>query len=226
MNFIPPVLANLTPISVAVRLFLAAILGGCIGYERGKHGRAAGFRTHIILCVGSSLAALIGIYSVDTMGLGGDPMRIAAQVISGIGFLGAGAIILKNHVTVTGLTTAAGMWTTATIGIATGAGFYIGAVIATVLLFSATTFFTMFEKSRKSTVYLYMEIDSAHELNAIVDTIRNMCKDVSDIQIQSPKSNISGSVAILVVLDRLHGDKEALIHQINSIDHVLFVLAQ
>lgn len=219
-------LINLTSVSAAVRLLLAAVLGGCIGYERGKHGRAAGFRTHIILCVGSCLAALIGIYSHSSLELGGDAMRIAAQVISGIGFLGAGAIILKNKVTVTGLTTAAGMWTTAIIGIATGAGFYLAAIIATIILFSATTFFTMFEKSRKSTVYLYMEIDSAREVTSIIKEIHALCEDVSDIQIQEAKSKLSGAIALLVVLDKLDGEKSELLERFESIDHVLFVMAQ
>ena len=95
--------------TVAARLLLATFLGGVIGFERGKHGRAAGFRTHIILCAGSALTALIGIYCYTVLGFNSDPMRTAGQVVSGIGFLGAGAIILKNETTITGLTTAAGM---------------------------------------------------------------------------------------------------------------------
>lgn len=208
-----------------LRLFLAAILGGVIGYERGKHGRAAGFRTHIILCVGSALTALVGL-SIFDITKAGDPLRIAAQVISGIGFLGAGAIILKNKVTITGLTTAAGMWTTAVIGIAAGAGFYVGAITATVLLYSATTFFTMFEKSRKAIVNFYVEIEDARRLNAVVDGIRDLKEDIIDIQIQESKANIRDSVALLVTIDNRKKTADEIKREILALENVIFVLAQ
>lgn len=208
-----------------IRLLLAALLGGVIGYERGKHGRAAGFRTHIILCVGSALTALVGVYIYGIL-QAGDPMRIAAQVISGIGFLGAGAIILKNKVTITGLTTAAGMWTTAVIGIAAGAGFYVGAVLATIILYSATTFFTMFEKSRKAIVNFYVEIEDARNLNDVVDGIRAVTDDIIDIQIQESKANIKDSVALLVTIDNAKKNSEAIKNKIREINSVIFVLAQ
>ena len=99
-------------ISVAVRLVLAVAFGGMIGYERERHGRAAGLRTHILVCLGSALTSMMSIYVSQIMGTGGDVLRIPAQVISGIGFLGAGMIILKNNNVITGLTTAAGVWTT------------------------------------------------------------------------------------------------------------------
>ena len=105
-------------ISVVVRIFLAMILGGCIGLEREKSKRPAGFRTHILVCVGSCMTALIGLFVFYEMGDVSDPLRISAQVISGIGFLGVGTILVKEHDHITGLTTAAGLWTTAAIGIA------------------------------------------------------------------------------------------------------------
>ena len=92
-------------ISVIVRVFLAMLLGGCIGLEREKSKRPAGFRTHILVCVASCMTALIGLYVVYEMGANSDPVRIAAQVISGIGFLGVGTILVKEHDHITGLTT-------------------------------------------------------------------------------------------------------------------------
>jgi len=209
-----------------IRILLAAVLGGIIGYERGRHGRAAGFRTHIILCVGSCLSALVGIHCAEALSLDVDPLRIAAQVVSGIGFLGAGAIILKNKVTITGLTTAAGMWTTAVIGIAAGSGFYVGAILATILLYSATTFFTMFEKSRKAIINFYVEIEDARHLNDVVDGIKALNEDVIDIQIQESKANIKDSVALLVTIDNSKKSAEILKDEIRKIDSVIFVLAQ
>ncbi len=94
--------------SAGFRVLLALLLGGLIGLERGRHGRAAGLRTHILVCVGAAVAALVGLYSCQVLSLGGDAMRIGAQVISGIGFLGVGTILVRNRDKVTGLTTAAG----------------------------------------------------------------------------------------------------------------------
>ena len=135
MTVISETLKGLNVWSTVFRIFLAVLLGGLIGLERGHHGRAAGLRTHILVCMGSATAALIGVYSVSILELGGDPMRVAAQVVSGIGFLGVGTIMIRNGEHVTGLTTAAGLWATASIGLAVGIGFYIAAFVAFLFVF-------------------------------------------------------------------------------------------
>ena len=116
-------------VTVLIRLVLAMIIGGTIGVERNKQGRAAGMRTHILVCLGAALAAMIGVYVSKVMNIDNDPLRVGAQVISGIGFLGVGTILIKGRFQITGLTTAAGLWTAAAIGLALGVGFYEGAVI-------------------------------------------------------------------------------------------------
>jgi putative Mg2+ transporter-C (MgtC) family protein len=125
------------PIFIAVRLLLALLLGGLIGLERERSNHAAGFRTHILVCIGSTLVMLLSMYGfsefVGENNVNMDPARLAAQVISGIGFLGAG-VILRNGLSITGLTTAASLWVVAAIGLAIGAGFYLAAVICTVLV--------------------------------------------------------------------------------------------
>lgn len=122
---------------VAIRLVLAMVLGGLIGLERESHGRPAGFRTHILVCVGSSLIMLVSAYAFldfETGRPGGyDPGRIAAQVVSGIGFLGAGTI-MREGANIRGLTTAASLWTVAGIGLTVGAGFYFAALVATIIV--------------------------------------------------------------------------------------------
>ena len=119
---------------VILRLVLAVLLSGLVGLEREVKGRAAGLRTHMLVCVGSCLMTLTGIYLMDYYPkVAIDPTRIAAQVISGIGFLGAGTIIQFRD-SVRGLTTAASVWTAAGIGLAVGSGFYVGAVAATGLV--------------------------------------------------------------------------------------------
>lgn len=120
---------------VVVRLLLAVLFSGMIGMEREVSGRAAGFRTHILVCVGSALMMLTGLHlSEQYRGIAQiDPGRIAAQVVSGIGFLGAGTIIQIRD-SVRGLTTAASLWAAAGIGLAVGSGFYVGAVAATAIV--------------------------------------------------------------------------------------------
>ncbi len=123
--------------TVFFRLLLALILGGAIGIEREIRGQPAGFRTHAILSVGSALISIISVLAALNFGVAGkaaaDPMRIAAQIVSGIGFLGAGAI-LRIGASVKGLTTAASLWATAGVGMACGMGIYSGAFIATGLI--------------------------------------------------------------------------------------------
>nr|WP_205665696.1 MgtC/SapB family protein [Anoxybacter fermentans] len=130
---------------IFIRLIIAALLGGLIGWERELHDRPAGFRTHILVSIGSALIMIVSIgmyYSFEISGA--DPGRIAAQVVSGIGFLGAGTII-REGVNVKGLTTAASLWTAAGIGLAAGAGFYFSAFITTGLVFIVLMFLTKIE---------------------------------------------------------------------------------
>lgn len=135
-------------IQIVIRLVLAFVLGGLIGLEREVHGRAAGLRTHILVCLGSSLIMLTSMHlfhlyrGVATV----DPARIAAGVITGIGFLGAGTII-RSKVSVSGLTTAASLWAVAGIGLAIGSGFYLGAYVTAVMVLFTLFVLTKLEKA-------------------------------------------------------------------------------
>ncbi|HBN54612.1 MAG TPA: hypothetical protein DD456_11490, partial [Stenotrophomonas sp.] len=126
---------------LGLRLLLAAVLGAVIGINRGRLEWAAGLRTHMLVCVGSALAIIVSAFGfADVLGKPNvvlDPSRIAAQVVSGVGFLGAGTILfLQREQVIRGLTTAAGLWAVASVGLAAGAGLYAGAIIATVLLWA------------------------------------------------------------------------------------------
>lgn len=121
---------------IALRLFLAVVLGGVIGFERESHNRPAGFRTHILVCAGSALIMMVSAYGfTGQIGEGyiSDPGRIAAGVVTGIGFLGAGTI-LQQRGSIRGLTTAATIWVVSGVGLAAGVGFYLGAVLTTVFV--------------------------------------------------------------------------------------------
>ena len=164
-----------TVAEIFTKAVLAVLIGGLIGSERARHGRAAGMRTHILVCLGAALTSMISIHVAAVTGTG-DVLRIPAQVISGIGFLGAGMIILKNNNVITGLTTAAGVWTTSIIGIALGYGFYSGAIICAALFLIAIILFSKLERRKKSTEVIYIEIDNMYRANDICKKIKEMIK--------------------------------------------------
>jgi len=123
---------------VLLRLFLAIIMGGAVGIDRQRYEWAAGLRTHMLVCLGSALMMIVSAYGfadiLTTEHVSFDPSRVAAQVVSGIGFLGAGTILFLKHEVVKGLTTAAGLWTVAGIGLAVGGGLYLAAAFTTILV--------------------------------------------------------------------------------------------
>ena len=133
---------------IIIRLILSAFLGGVVGLERERHNQPAGFRTHMILCLGASLITLVSIYMAESFGSSrnSDPTRIAAQVVTGVGFLGAGAI-LRFGGSIKGLTTAASLWTTAGIGLGIGAGFFYGSLLATLIIIVALAVLDKVEKT-------------------------------------------------------------------------------
>ncbi len=136
----------LTDSQIVWRLLLAAVLSGLVGFEREIHGRAAGFRTHILVCVGAALITMVSMYMAEIyQGIAqADPGRIAAQIVTGVGFLGAGTI-LRFRASVRGLTTAASLWTVAGVGLATGCGFFAGAMFTTALVLVSLLFFSYLE---------------------------------------------------------------------------------
>jgi putative Mg2+ transporter-C (MgtC) family protein len=149
---------------VVIRIVLAVVLGGLIGLERGVRSHPAGFRTHILVCVGACLAMLTNQFVFEGIGAEAvDPTRIGAQVISGIGFLGVGTIFMAGRNSVRGLTTAAGLWASGAIGLAAGTGFYAGAIIAAVIVLVVLGVFPMFETymyKRARGLRLQVEFDS------------------------------------------------------------------
>lgn len=204
MNFLLAVYVpsfSFTDLGVAAfRVFLALIVGGIIGMERGRQGRAAGMRTHILVCLGATLTSMTGMYAYEVLGVGNDPLRIAAQVISGIGFLGVGTILIKGRFQITGLTTAAGIWCAATIGIALGIGFYEGALVTFLASVTAVTIMHSLEYkiTRRHTRFgMYVEIYSAENVRKIINHISENYPS-TDIQVTPPRSGTVGCVGIEV----------------------------
>ena len=213
---------NALIIQTLIRSLAAVLIGSLIGSERARHGRAAGMRTHILVCLGSCMTAMTSMYISQTLGVG-DASRIPAQVISGIGFLGAGMIILKSNNVITGLTTAAGVWTTATIGIAVGYGYYIGAIIVTVLFLATIILFAKFERHRKSAEVIYIELDNLYKVNATLAELKKYIPEAFSYQIFAPKSNHSGNVGINLVIDkRIDLD----VSRLTEIENVVFAIEE
>ena len=161
---------NFHDLGIAVfKIALALICAGVIGIERGRKKRPAGFRTYMVVCLGATLVMMTNEYLCKIYGTG-DVARLGAQVISGIGFLGAGTIITTGHNRVKGLTTAAGLWASACIGLAIGIGFYEGAIMGTVMiLFVMVAMHTLDEKITASAkiVTMYLEFDRISTLKNI-----------------------------------------------------------
>ena len=126
---------EITFTSVLIRMLCALLCAFVIGIERSSKNRPAGFRTHMLVGIGSAAASLTGHYLYLNMHLPADVTRIGAQIITGLGFIGAGTIVITRRQTVKGLTTAAGLWTTGIIGLSFGSGFYEGGFIATGMVF-------------------------------------------------------------------------------------------
>lgn len=214
-------------VSVVVRIFLAMLLGGGIGLEREKSKRPAGFRTHILVCVGSCMTALIGLFAWQEFGNMSDPLRISAQVVSGIGFLGVGTILVKEHDHITGLTTAAGLWTTAAIGIACGFGFYLAAVLGTlVVALTAAILFKLEARGRKKNrkLTLYAEVGGVEQVNEYIDWLTEDLQARS-IMVVPPRSAIGGHVGLEIVLPLPgHEDVTGVLEMIRGREGVLFAM--
>jgi putative Mg2+ transporter-C (MgtC) family protein len=150
-------------IDIITHLGVAAIAGGLVGFERSYHGRPAGFRTHTLVCMASSIVMLVTIYqkqwfsgaNLETVGI--DPTRMAQGVMTGIGFLGAG-VIMKEGLSVRGLTTAASIWMTAAIGVLAGVGFYSAVFIGTFFTLVVVLFFRWIEKRIRTLAYAQLRL--------------------------------------------------------------------
>lgn len=181
-----------------LRLVVAVILGGAIGIERGGAKHAAGLRTHIILCLGAASVMVVSECIIKEYGIPQEIMRMGAQIISGVGFLGAGNIIV-NGGQVHGITTASGLWTTACVGIAVGAGYYLIAVfMVALMLFVMLGLRSMSQKIRLEQAVYMVEI----EVDGMKDTEKLLNKILTDeTELNSVKISDTKNESVLVQLE-------------------------
>lgn len=190
-------LRDITTVSVALRLFIAMLCGGAIGIEREHKRRPAGFRTHILICLGAAITTMTSQFLYLQLGLYTDIGRLGAQVIAGIGFIGAGTIIVTKRRQVKGLTTAAGLWTCAIIGLAVGAGYYEAGIIATALILFAEVFFSRFEYwvlVNSKNLNIYVEYGNNDNLDNVIRYLKTNGVILLDLEITKSGNN---SCAIL-----------------------------
>lgn len=188
----------LTPMSGVLRLCLATAFGGLIGLERGRKGRAAGFRTYMIVCIGAALTMMLGQYEslmvngfwaevLRPVGVKVDVSRFGAQVINGIGFLGAGTVLITDNQKVKGLTTAAGLWASACMGIAIGAGFYECVMLAFTLIFLCNRVLPFIENAiveNARNINLYVEFNSLDDVSKILGCMKAMDAQIYEVDIE------------------------------------------
>ena len=178
-------LREITYLSVLLRIVAAFLFGAILGWEREIKNHAAGLRTYMLVCMGSCIIMLTNQYIFQFFGAG-DPVRMGAQVVSGIGFLGAGTIMVTKHNKITGLTTAAGLWTSAAIGLALGIGFYEVAVVGAVLIIITQTIMQGLDNRIREKVRqmdLYIELDSKISISRLCKGIRELGAKIEGVQI-------------------------------------------
>jgi putative Mg2+ transporter-C (MgtC) family protein len=217
-------------LDLTLRLALAAGLGASIGAERELRDQSAGFRTHMLVSLGAALFTMTGAFGVESLTGGSpdtvrfDPTRIAAQVVTGIGFLGAGAII-RHGLTVRGLTTAAAMWVTAAIGTAVGLGYYAGAVITAIMsivaLFAFRILKTRFLVPLRRDVAGYdVRFDRSLDLTLLVDTVERKQAVLESLRVTT-EDNTRHAFLLLRMPRGL--PPQALVAELGSLDGVLDV---
>lgn len=227
--------------SLLLRLALAMFFGGLIGLEGGRKGRAAGFRTYMLVCLGAALTILLGQYELEMLrtvwastksatGTNVDVARFGAQVINGIGFLGAGTIIVTGKQQVKGATTAAGLWASACVGLAIGAGFYEGILLAYPLVFTVVRLLPIWEElvvDNLRDMIIYVEYDNVENTGAILRRMRELDVLIYEVDIQREGSEPGGRPSAVFTL-RLnkritHTYAIAYISQLECISNVLEV---
>lgn len=214
---------SITNYEITLRLFLACVFGGIVGFQRERHDSPAGFRTYILVSLGSSLIMILSMYGFSDFTSTGDPARLAAQVVSGIGFLGAGTI-LRDGVSVKGLTTAASLWVVSAIGLAVGAGFYYSSFFVAVLVFitlerSIETYF--FTGKRVLKVVTINKTCAIQDINRILEKHKIMARNISMKFLQEDQNKTTIEYTLRTPFYKIDTDK--IIEDINEIDGIYSV---
>ena len=218
-------LRDITVVSIFVRLLLSVLCGGLIGIEREFKRRSAGFRTHILICLGAAMTTLTSEFLFLNMHYYLDISRIGAGVVSGIGFIGAGTIIVTRNQRVKGLTTAAGLWTAAIVGLAFGGGFYEGGIAATLLILLAELVFSRWEYlmlGRAPIINLYLEYQDKGCLETVLQELKNRGVKVMNLEItRTDEEQKHGSCALFMLQLNKKTGMDALLELLRDMQGVI-----
>lgn len=221
-----PALHELTYTSVLVRLLLATVVGGVIGWERGRRNRPAGLRTFILVCLGAAIVMMTNQYLMQCYGTG-DPARMGAQVISGIGFLGAGSIVVTRRNQIRGITTAAGLWAAACVGLAIGIGFYEVAVLGAVVVFVVLTLVYRFDavaRRMSNVLDLYVELSKKEAMTTLLRSMREAGLKISNLQMETENAAAGETVAFIATVRSLEKrPRESVLELLRKMPDVNFV---
>lgn len=227
LSFLDP-LRDITTASVLVRMLMAVVCGGLIGIEREHKRRPAGFRTHILICLGAAVTTMTSQYLALEMHYFTDMARLGAQVIAGIGFIGAGTIIITRRRRVKGLTTAAGLWTAAIVGLAVGAGFYEAAAYTTFLVLLAEMVFSRLEyrvMKHVRDICFFVEYVGNEPLDNVICLLRNANATITDLEITRPSDSEKEDHFCAVISLQISGkgQVERLVDDISVLDGIVSV---
>lgn len=219
-------LRSVNILSILLRIALALLVGGLLGIERGRKNRPAGFRTYMLVCLGSALVMMTNQYVYQYFNVS-DPVRMGAQVVSGIGFLGAGTILITSRNQVKGITTAAGLWAAACAGLAIGVGFYEGAILGGAVIFLVMSIFQRIDyhiHHNSKTMDLYLEYDSERPFSAFTEYARGNDFDVSEVQITrnrtAAEAHLSVTLSVKSHVRRTHTQMIAILSEAAGVNHI------
>jgi putative Mg2+ transporter-C (MgtC) family protein len=217
---------EVTHLAIVVRIIVAIVLGGIIGLERGLKNRPAGLRTYMLVCVGSCLIMLTNQYIYQMYNVG-DPVRMGAQVVSGIGFLGAGTIVVTRRNQIKGLTTAAGLWAAAAVGLAVGIGLYEAAILGGATIFLVLSIIHRWDNNMRmhsKVVEAYVELNSKISLGDFMRKIKEMDLEIDSIRTEYESTFEEGKHAYIVVLkSKQKRNHDLLFQSLRDIDGVSYV---
>lgn len=212
--------------SVILRVFLSLIIGGIIGLERERKNQPAGLRTYMLVCVGATLVMMTNQYIFISYG-NGDIARMGAQVISGIGFLGAGTILVTRSNQVRGLTTAAGLWAAACVGLAIGIGFYEGAVLVAVGIMVIMSFLLKWEnfvRTRSAMINLFINMVSMEAITDFVSYCRQNDYAIIDMQVSKDAGAGHNMIALIASLQLAKGTSHVqAVEDISKLEYIKYI---
>lgn len=212
--------------SIILRFVIAIIFGGAIGVERGKKSHAAGMRTHIVVCMGAASVMMVSQYISSYLHITTDPARLGAQVISGIGFLGVGTIVVTGHKQVKGLTTAAGLWASACMGLAIGVGFYEGATVMCLLLYVVLEVLNLWDErylKNGNNLQLYVEYISGMRFSLVLKELRKRGWHAVSVETVNAGGDDCTSMLLTLTHSGKKVDHELMLESLREIDGMLFV---